>query len=279
MQNTIFTWVDRFLFIKNGYTFVSHLVPFSIASLLLLSLSVPKDNLILKLGNLLKEPSWMWLPAGLVTAVASIVYIATIHEQVRKAYLWPDRDCVRTITTSAVYLVLCTLMAFAVLKSIISRSVGWVDIWTCFLIAVLSLTGIGWSKPKSWAESMGIKSPDYTQGRIHANQLGTILSTARDKANSDQKDIQAFLTAANGLRSNIETNLPIEPEWAKGSLSEASNALYNLIDQVNTKFPTTNPEKVSDFATACRCQQKFLYQKLIENLTVLSKYWQDWRCP
>jgi hypothetical protein len=41
--------LDSFVFVKNGYSVWIHLIPFAIAALLLLILSVPTDNLLLNL--------------------------------------------------------------------------------------------------------------------------------------------------------------------------------------------------------------------------------------
>lgn len=115
--------LDEFIFIKNGYSFFKHLVPFAISALLLLTLSIPSgnlpsDNLLLKLVNLLKVPSWIWLPAALLTTIVAVVYIVSINVQNRQAYLWSDGDIRRTIGTSLSYIILCTLMAFVVLRSV-----------------------------------------------------------------------------------------------------------------------------------------------------------------
>src|SRR4030066_78054 len=64
---------DRFIFLKNGYSFFKHLVPFAISALILLTLSIPADNLLLKLVKLLQKPSWVWLPAGGLAAGSASV--------------------------------------------------------------------------------------------------------------------------------------------------------------------------------------------------------------
>jgi hypothetical protein len=240
---------------------------------------VPEDNLMLKLVGLLNTPSWIWLPAGLVTTISLIVYVTSIYQQVSKAYLWPNNDRVRTIITSIFYLSLCTLMAALVLMSALTRSIHLADIWACFLIAVFSLAGIGWSQPASWVESMGIKSPDYTKGRNYAEQLSNILLEVRKKKRSEKKDVDEFLAAAKGLKSNIDTNISIEPTWARNNLEEVKDTLYELINEIKTQFPENEPDKIEYFASACRCQQKTYYQTFIDKLERLGNFWQSWQCP
>lgn len=270
--------LDDFIFIKKGYSFCKHLVPFSIAALLLLILSIPEDDLFLRLVDLLQKPNWIWLPAGLLTVVAIVVYVVNIRVQVHQAYLWTDGDCRRTITTFVTYMVLCTLMAYGVLKSASSQTTTLGDIWGCLLLAVLSLTGIGWSVPGSWVESMGIKSPNYTEGRFSADELEGVLEDVREKPYAEEKDIKRFLEASNNLYTSIKRNFALEPEWAKDKLSTASGALRTLIEQVEEKFATGTWLEVEDFAAACKCQKYSQYPEFITALRTLSDYWCGWQC-
>jgi hypothetical protein len=271
--------MDDWVFIKNGYSFWTHLVPFAIAALLLLILSVPPDNLLLKLAGLLQQPSWIWLPAGLLTAIATYVYIATIHVQIRQGYLWPDADLRRTIGTSMAYIVLCTLMAYAVLRSALTRETTLGDVWACFLLAVLSLTGIGWKGPGSWVESIGIKSPDYTDGRLAARKLTAILQRVRSQERGDKKDVEEFLEAATNLRASIETNFESEPKWARANLESVNATLHTLVEQVETLFPDNDVLAVENFPAACSCQQESLYREFITALRTLGRHWHEWQCP
>jgi hypothetical protein len=281
MQNVI-VYLDDFIFVKNGYSVCIHLIPFVIASLLLLTLSVPKDNLLLNLVEVLQQPSWIWLPAGLLTAVAAVIYFFTIKAQVRRAYLWSDGDFRRTVCTSLVYVILCTLMVYAVLMFISSYEMTLGTIWACLLVAVLSLTGIGWKRPSKWVDSIGIKSPNYKDGRASAAELTEILQKVRSKKIADKQYVEdkqyleGFLAAAKDLHSNIETNLQIEPEWAKYDLERASGTLYTLWKQVETEFPTNSDSAVSDFLAVCRDQVEFDYPWFKETLEILSEYWPKW---
>ncbi len=268
--------LDDFVFVKNGYSVWKHLVPFSIAALLLIILSIPTDDLLLKLADLLQEPRWLWLPAGLLTVISTAVYYYTINVQIRQAYLWKDGDRRRTIGTSLAYITLCTLMAYAVLPVSLGKTT-FGDIWASFLLAILSLTGIGWSGPNSWVESIGIKSPDYTEGRLAAKELTNILNRVRIKDISNKQDVEDFSKAIENLRSNIKTNLELEPEWAKDKLEKASDALFTLSKQVEKNFPTNN-KSVEYFAAACRCQMGEVYKEFIETFNILSEYWCEWQC-
>ena len=284
MQRVI-VQLDYFVFVKNGYSVWMHLIPFAIASLLLLTLSLPEGNLLLNLVEVLQQPSWIWLPAGLLTAVAAVIYFFTIKAQVRRAYLWSDGDFRRTVCTSLVYVILCTLMVYAVLMSISSYKITFGTILACLLVAVLSLTGIGWKISHSWIDSTDTKSPDYTEGRASAEKLTGILGAFRGtKENrvtkgreiADEKDVEDFLDAVKTLRSNIKENLQIEPEWAKYELEEAKKALLILLNEININFSSNEEDKY--FAAACQCQMEYKYKNFIEHLNTLGTYWHQWKC-
>jgi hypothetical protein len=266
--------IDEFFFLKNGYSVFRHLVPFAISALILLALSVPADNLLLKLVKLLQRLSWIWLPAGLLTLVSAAVYVVMINIQIKKAYLWSDGDLHRTIGTSLIYLILCALMVYAVLSSVSSSQVTGGDIWACFLVATLSLTGIGWKGP-DWVEVIGIRSPNYSEGRIAAEKLEKILRRVRNEAVSNKRDVEDFLEVAEKLRSNIETNLEVEPEWAKDNLQRASDVLRALLEQAKKIFIIGRTSSVEDFAAACRYQKEYKYREFIETLKQISHYWRE----
>lgn len=271
--------LDKFISIKNGYSFWTHLLPFSVAALLLLVMSVPEDNLLLRLVKVLERPSWVWIPTALLTFVASLVYIVSINVQVRRAYLWSDGDLRRTVTTSFTYIILCTLMAYGVLQSTPSQPTSWGVIWACLLLAVLSLTGIGWSGPNSWVESLGIKSPDYTEARLSARRLTDILQRVRDKPCGAKRDIEDFLKAVENLYSDIRKNLELEPEWAKCDLQRVMDEFRTLTEQTKELFPTDNRAAVESFAAACSCLQQFQYAEFIATIKTLSNHWHEWQCP
>jgi hypothetical protein len=273
--------VDGFIFVKNGYSVWTHLVPFAIAALLLVILSLPdlpQDNLLLQLVHRLEKPSWIWVPAAFLTAVAALVYIVTVREQIRKAYLWPTGDHRRIAGTCVSYIILCTVMAYVVLSSVPSYQATVGGIWACLLLALLSLTGLGWSGPGKWVESIGVKSPDYTDGRQAARELTEILQRVRGQPRGTKRDVEDFVEAGKELRSSVETNLESEPEWATEQLDEASSVLRTLIEEVQERFPTGDASAVEDFAPACRCQQEFLYGEFIVALRRLGNYWPEWRC-
>ena len=177
---------------------------------------MPADNLLLKLADLLAQPNWTWLPAVILTVTAVVIYVFTIRAQVRKAHLWPDHDLRLTITTPVAYLVICTLMAFLVLHSAtpntsVLQDVTLGNIWTCLLVAALSLTGVGWSVPDSWVDSVGVKSPDYDEGRSAEKELANALNSVRSATEATEQEAHDFLAAAEKLRSSIDTNLNKEP--------------------------------------------------------------------
>jgi hypothetical protein len=276
-------FLDKFVSVKNGYSVWKHLVPFAIAALLLITLSIPTDNLFLKLVNLLQYPSLLRLPAGLLTIVSTIVYILTINIQIHQGYLWSDGDRRRTIGTSLFFIILCTALAIIVLWSISTEKttiwdITFWDVWASYLLAILSLTGIGWSGPNSWVKSVGIKYPNYTDGRLAAKKLTIIIQGMQNGNKSCDRDVKDFSDSIEALRSNIEKNLEQEPKWTVDKLREISSNLRDLQEQVMDKFLTDDKAKIDDFAEACRCKKKSIYGTFIDKLNSLSKYWNEWQC-
>ena len=270
-------YLDYFVFVKNGYSVWAHLIPFAIASLLLLTLSVTKENLLLNLAEVLRQPSWIWLPAALLTAVATVVYIVALKVPIRQAYLWSDGNRRRTLFTFPVYIILCTLMAYMVLMSVPSYETTLGGIWACLLVAVLSLTGIGWSVPSSWVELISVKFPNYTDSHRSITKLADALDDVRSKSTSNKRDIEDFLEEVENLRSNINKNLQIEPKWAEDNLQKnrsASEELYDLEEQIRAQFLTNNGSDVMKFAPACRYNADC--PEFIRILKALSDYWPEW---
>jgi len=282
--------IDGYIFIKKAYSVWTHLIPFGIAALLLLLLSVPEGDLLRNLAEVLEQPSLrIWLPALLLTLITGYVYLRTISTQIKQAYLWSNRDILRTAVTFFVYLSLCSLMAFLVLRFTPCLEISRGSLWACFLVAVFSLSGIGWRGPSSWVELIGVKSPDYTAGRLAAGNLTKILKKVREEGTTDPEEnkqyIKDFLREADNLKSNIEKNLEIEPEWsryhpeARYHLQNAYDTLNELINQVKNDFPTTDDIKVMDFPLACRFQKAPQYIDFIRLLKELSDYWPEWKYP
>lgn len=271
--------IDKFVFIKNGYSFWKHLVPFSVAALLLVILSLPDDNLLAKLVELLDQPGWLWIPAALLTAVACGVYGISIYVQVHQAYLWTDGIIRRSVLTALLFISLCALMAFGVLRTANSGPVTWGAIWACILLAALSLTGIGWSTPGSWVETIGKKVPDYTQTRAHAWTLRDIVHKVQAKPHGEGGDIEDFLKTAGNIRIELTKNKNLEPEWARSDLELVSNDIRDLIEQTKRYFPLDSSQKVKRFASACRLKMEAHYPEFVDLLKKVSAYWYTWEKP
>ena len=275
--------MDNMFFVRNAYVLVKHIAPFSIASLALLTLSVPADNLLAKFAALLKEPGSIYVPAILLTLGASVIYFFTIRSLSIRMYLWPRWDFLRTLFTSTISIAACTTMAYWVLQSTGSITNTYADKWACYLVAVLSLTGVGWSGLGNWVEAVGIKYPNYESGRLEAQKITDLLKSVRDQQiDSNQIDSKRnvidFLKAARNLQNNITTNLDKEPEWARGKLKDASNYLRELIENVDKSFPLTNDRAVQDFAVVCKYKKQFEYSDVVNSLKSLNTFWHDWWC-
>jgi len=276
-KKSLYEILDNYIFIKNGYSLIAHILPFSVASLLLIILSVPKDNLLLQLAEVLISPSFVWIPAILLTLVALFVYLLSIHEQIRKAYLWNERICLRTIMTSLSFIVLCTSMALSVMFMALDRAINFIDLWACFLISILSLTGIGWQGPSKWVDSIGIKIPDYSTGRSFVNQIADILLHVRKKPGADIQDVDDFLNAFAKLQKNIEENLDFEPDWEEKKLTEVKDTIRSLIRSVKQNFKDADEQTIMAFSAACRGEMSFRYGEITDNLDKLSSFWKSWK--
>lgn len=260
--------MDRLLFVKRGYSLYQHLVPFAIASLLLLLLlSLRPDDLLVRLVEVLQKPTWLRLPAALLTVVSALVYVAALRLQVAKAYLEAGGLGRRTAATAALYVLLCSLLAYGVLQtrsSALPLAPG--TVWACCLLALLSLTGLGWQGPGSWLESLGVEVPDYTDAHRAARELRRLLGQLRRKAVGEPHDVAAFSKLATRLHQSIETNLPLEPRWARDAPRRAQEEAERLVEETGRAFPESNAAAVQDFATAVALQREHQYPKFTAQL-------------
>ena len=275
--NPIIRVMDTMFFVRNAYVLVKHIAPFSVASLVLLTLSVPADNLLIKLAVLLKQPGVIYIPAILLTLGMSVIYIITVWSLSTRMYLWPRWDSLRTLFTATIGIAACTAMAYGVIQSTGSITNTYADVWACYLVAILSLTGVGWSGLGDWIEAMGIRYPDYRSSRRAAEKLTVLLKSVRCQQRGSQRDVSDFLQAVKDLRINIETNLGMEPEWARGELGNASDGLRELIESVEESIPFTNERAVSDFVDVCKFHKECEYPDVTKALKSLGTFWHDWR--
>lgn len=260
--------LDHFICVKNSYLFWKHLVPFTISILLLLLQSIPKDNLLLNLSNVLQKPRWIWIPAILLTIISVGVCIATVYVQVCKLYLCSRYDISRTLGTCLLYLITCTLMAYAVLLSALSRDIKFGDLWACVLLTALSLTGIGWSGPNSWVETVGISFPNYEYGRRLINKFKQSLKNIQSIPISKKQDIQDFVNILEALRENIDNNLHLEPKWFRHNMSIITPSIDNLTEQTKNSFLLNSSSLAAEqFASACRKELALQYSEFTSSLT------------
>ncbi len=270
-------FLDKFLFLKKGYSLLAHVLPFGVASLLLLVLSVPQDNLLLKLAVSLKHPG-IWLPAGFLSIVCATVYFISVYVQVRKAYLFECRTKLRTTGTCLLFIFLCTLMACAVLESASPQALTPVAFWACFLVAILSLTGIGWSTPTAWIDALGVKHPDYQEAQHLVRLLTDALNSVRAKPRAGKEDVTRILSYAGNLCTELEKNVDCEPDWARQRILQAGNALATFVAEVSRTFSNAEGQALEDFAQVMNCKKEFQYENVVNALTGLTNFWSEWRC-
>ncbi|MCU1264930.1 MAG: hypothetical protein JWM21_1248 [Acidobacteria bacterium] len=269
--------LDNVIFLKKGYSVLAHLLPFGVASLLLIILSVPQDNLLLKLVLSLERPG-IWLPAALLSTIAASVYTVSVYVQVRKAYLFPCRGKMRVTGTCLFFMLLCTLMAYVVLKSASPKAFTPAGIWACFLVAALSLTGIGWSTPTTWIDALGIKHPDYKEAQRVVRLLTDELKLVRAKPRARKADVTRILDYAETLRTELEKNVDCEPGWAKQRISQARDGLAVFVAEVTARFSNADDQVIEDFAQVMNCRKRSQYGNVVNALTALAGSWPEWRC-
>lgn len=281
MREDVAKGLDNYLFIKNGYSFWKHIAPFIITTALLAIVSLSPDDMIFSIVNRLSTLDAGWLVFVPFTAGLTFIYYRTIREQVKKAYLWQKATRRRTILTCLVYLALCTAFAHVVLSTNVSGLATTINVgtvWSSYLITVLSPLGLGWSRPDI-AASMNSEIPDYTAGHRSAHQITEVLQRVRHQPRGTKQDVEEFLEAVTSLDESMNTNLAVEPNWARPELQQAQSTLKTLADQVEERFPAEDDSAVESFAEACKCQAEFRNQQFINTLTSLSVYWPEWRCP
>jgi hypothetical protein len=274
--------LDRFVFIKKGYSFWKHLIPFCMAALVLVVLSLPADNLLLKLTDRLSKPDWIWIPAIALTILACLIYGSFVYVQARQAYLWTDGSLRRGLLTASLYLLACAAMAYAVLQTGLTAPALWGGVWACVLVAALSLTGVGWSLPDSWVKSIGIQVPDYTEARTIARQLAKLVAAVAAKPYAARGDVEAFLKVAGSLRDQIEVNKSLEPEWAMPQVDCAVDDVRELMEQAASDFlpekdAPNSRQAVEEFSLACAFESGESHRGFTAALRRVSDYWLDWK--
>jgi hypothetical protein len=270
--------LDDALFVKQGYAFVAHVVPFGLVALLLLLVSVAAEDPLRKILKALERPS-IWPLAAILTAVTVSLYFFIVLALVRRAYLFDHGVRRRTALTSLLFLVLCTLIAYAVLKWAVPGEGGRVvRLWSCLLFAALSLDGIGWTRPSRLVDDLGIRSPDYIEARRLVGVITEAFVAIRKEPRGTRQDIESVLKSFQGLLSEVEKNLNLEPPWAKPGMTDVRYALAGLLEAVNAAFSKADDQTAQDFALAINCKKEFQYPKVIDALRAASTYFPRWAC-
>ncbi len=269
-------WLDQYVYIKNAYTIWTHLIPLAIAALILLVVSLPSGDVIISLVNVLQDPNPLWIPVLLLTGIASLVYWVSLRVQISRAYLWPDRDATRTAGTFLLCVFLGTLISFIVLWPQLEAPSVIGTLWACFLVAVLSLTGIGWTRAENWVEAVGIVPPDYLDGRTAAEVLTGILSRVRSSSSSPE-DIGEFADNLSSLIEAVRENIRLEPAWSQVRIRGALELLETLDGELESNFLSASDATALEFAPACRFQMQYRYGDFVDTLRALGGYWHDWR--
>lgn len=266
-------WLDNFVFVKRAYSIWLHLIPFSIASLIIVTVSVSPNDILPKLVKELNKGSWTLLPAIVLTVVTAVIYFGQVFGQIKRLYLWPKHHLRRTVVTVIVYVTLCTLMALVVLSSTTDclSNITPGSIWACLLVAFLSLTGIGWKGPTAWARDADLKFPDYGTAHRTVDRISEILSAIRANKYDDRNNKEKLILAVNSLYNEIEQNLRYEAEWEKDRLKKAQNDLNAFAKHLKQDF-----DKVADLSNALRYERLSRFRDFILCLQALVSYWPIW---
>lgn len=294
--------VDRFVFIKKGYSFFLLLIPFALISLFYIVISVQSGNLLINLLTALQKNT-TWLPAGFLTIFSIIIYVFTLRAQIQESYLRAKKMFVQTAVTSLLYLIVCSVLVYFVLLSqsgdTLPRTpqlvelvpVGrgsddlfspetiptWIKIWACVLVSALSLTGMGWSKPDSAIKYLTDKFPNYLEAHLVVSKIKDIIHYISSKEMADQQDVMAFSESMINLQKEIEKNLQKEPQWAKKDLRDVSDKLTEILKAVNNQFPLDNINELKAFADACRLKGDDEFQHRLRELNTFFPEWQAGR--
>jgi hypothetical protein len=289
LRHRVLETADRFFFLKKGYAFLSHIVPFGVASLLLLTLSLPTDNLLVKLEKHLSARDSLAIPALLLTAVALGVYLFSVRTQVRRAYLDARNQWLRTLITSTVFLALATLMAWLVLDSEapLVEGAGWEArigrAWACVLVALLSLTGIGWTTPATWHERVGVEVPDYRKARGAIAAIATQhLEEIREVEIGTPSQRDALHKAFEDLGSELRQNRRLEPQWAIRRVDAIAGAVAEVASRVKDDFgpdPNGSESNVADLPAVLRGEKTDIYQAFHSAFTTVQAFFPEWIPP
>ncbi|MCJ7445492.1 MAG: hypothetical protein MUO26_13390 [Methanotrichaceae archaeon] len=256
--------VDYYIFTKNGYSISKHLFPFLIAILALFILSLPEENLLLKLIGQMQQGK-ITILAVVLTLSATIFYFFTILSQIRKAYLCSYGDFRRALFTSLLFIFLCTTLVLLVLTYLIKDNYKLVDIWACLLVSIVSLNGIGLPLPSSWAEI-----PDYTNGRYSLGRIAKILNSIYAKDYDISLD--DFDSAMNDLKKNVEENLDKEPYWSREKMEyilTKLNTIIICIEEIKKKWGINSKHYFIK-----SCQGIGDYKEINNSFTSISKFCQ-----
>jgi hypothetical protein len=269
-------FLDRVLFLKNGYSLWMHAVPFGVAALLLLTFSLSADDPLRRLAVVLATPGWPWIPAILLTAVSAAVYLLTIHYQVRRAYLWPRHVLRRTLATAALYLALAFGATYGVWRLSVPGADGWGARWACLILALLSLAGLGWTMPRGWIDDIGVRSPDYLRAHSLARELARVLGRLRKSGVGRRQDVVRVEEVLGALRDEIEANVELEPAWAAEEPRAFSDRLHALLLEIDARF-SGDDAAVADFPAALQGQKKHRYPAFTTALEEAVRQWPAWR--
>lgn len=274
-MNWLCKFLDKFFFLKKGYAALKHVLPFGVASLLLLVLSVPQDNLLPKLVQSLKQPG-VWLPAALLSIVSTCVYVISLYVQVRKAYLFKSGNILRTAGTCLLFIFLCASMAYVALRSALPGAFTPAGLWACFLIATLSLTGIGWSTPTTWVDALGVKHPDYEEAQRLVGLFKQELTSVRTRPRGSKSDVTMILSYAGSLRTELEKNVESEPSWARQGILQVRDAVSGFVRAVTATFANADGQIIQDFAQVMNCRKGPQYPDVVNAVNAINGIAEFW---
>jgi hypothetical protein len=156
------------------------------------------------------------------------------------------------------------------------------NFWACLLLAVLSLTGIGWSSLGNWVDAI-VKNPDYIDGRKSAERITEIIKGVQNSTYSgclsEYTCLDDFKTEIDNLYKNIDDNLKLEPEWAKSDLPKIRIALSKLKTEIKKCESLDNdPFCNENFINFLRGRLDICdgIKLSLKDLSTFSNSWADW---
>ena len=260
---------ETWFHIKKGHAFLFHFLPFCLISLLLFVLSLPRDDLLQRLVTALNRPNAECFSALILTFLLTTIYFAVISSEIRKACFLAEHLFRKTVITSLFYILVCAIIALNVLLAGDWACVSLGQYWASFLLAILSLNGVGWPTSHSWINGIGVAVPNYTDAHWW---LSVLLETIKDVAKNERgqlSDVIKVTDTIKKLSDQLESNRSLEPNWEMDRIKDIGNSLDCFRGKLLSAFG--DKTKAEPFASFCQGSAKGDFESIDSSLKELGR--------